>query len=53
MRFALEWVQDNIGYFGGNKSSVTILGHSAGSMAVGLLLMGPWEKDKGRLSNIC
>lgn len=45
--FALEWVQENIELFGGNKSSVTIGGQSAGSAAVSLLLMGPWPNGKG------
>lgn len=45
---ALEWVHENIGLFGGNKSHVTIVGESAGSMAVGLHLLGPWQKDKGK-----
>ncbi|KAK4620111.1 Lipase [Fulvia fulva] len=39
MRKALEWVQENIESFSGNKSQVTIWGESAGSFAVGQLLM--------------
>lgn len=46
--FALQWVQENIGLFGGNKSRVTIAGESAGSMAVGLHILGSWENDKGK-----
>lgn len=45
---ALEWVHDNIALFGGNSSHVTIVGESAGSKAVGLHLLGPWQNDKGR-----
>lgn len=45
---ALEWVHENIGLFGGNKSHVTIVGESAGSMAVGYHLLGPWENNKGK-----
>jgi carboxylesterase type B len=39
MRKALAWISENIGAFGGDKDSVTIWGESAGSFAVGQLLM--------------
>jgi len=38
---ALKWVQSNISYFGGDPTSVTILGPSGGGTAVGILLTTP------------
>ena len=38
---ALEWIQRNIEHFGGDPSNVTIMGQSAGSMAVSLLQASP------------
>jgi hypothetical protein len=36
---ALEWVQNNIKYFGGDPDQVTIFGESAGSASIGHLLL--------------
>ncbi len=38
---ALEWIDRNIAQFGGDPSNVTIMGQSAGSMAVSLLQASP------------
>ncbi|XP_016961659.1 esterase E4 [Drosophila biarmipes] len=38
---ALEWVREHISHFGGDPEMVTILGMSAGSMAVSLHLASP------------
>ncbi|KAK6194671.1 hypothetical protein SNE40_000263 [Patella caerulea] len=41
---ALQWVQENIGYFGGDRNKVTIQGHSAGACDVGLHALSPLSK---------
>jgi len=41
---ALEWIQRNIGAFGGDPQRVTIAGQSAGAMAVSLLMSSPRAK---------
>ena len=41
---ALEWIQGNASYFGGDKTNVTIAGESAGSSAVSALCSSPLAK---------
>lgn len=41
---ALKWVRDNIKSFGGDPNSVTIFGHSSGSMSVTALLVSPMAR---------
>lgn len=38
---ALEWVQTNIVYFGGDHKRVTVAGQSAGAAAASALLVSP------------
>ncbi|KAK0224109.1 extracellular triacylglycerol lipase precursor [Armillaria fumosa] len=38
---ALEWVQINIGTFGGDKHKVTVFGESAGSIMTSILFLNP------------
>jgi len=42
--FALKWVRDNIGKFGGDPGSVTIFGESAGGVSVCALIATPLAK---------
>lgn len=41
---ALRWIQKHIGKFGGDCSSVTLWGYSAGSFSTGLHMMSPMSK---------
>ena len=38
---ALEWVQNNIAFFGGDPGNVTVMGQSAGGQAVQSLIVSP------------
>lgn len=40
----LKWVKANVGRFGGDPAKVTVMGHSAGSMAVSRLTASPLAK---------
>ena len=40
----LKWVQANVGKFGGDPAKVTVMGHSAGAMAVSRLTASPLAK---------
>jgi len=44
-RFALQWIQENIAAFGGDRSRVTIMGESAGGWVVSALLLAYNGRD--------
>ncbi len=41
---ALEWVNDNANYFGGDKNNITIAGESAGSSSISAICTSPLAK---------
>lgn len=43
---ALEWVNDNASYFGGDKNNITIAGESAGSSSVSAICSSPLASGK-------
>ncbi|CAF3735930.1 unnamed protein product [Rotaria sordida] len=42
---AMKWIQDNIGYFGGDKNKVTLAGQSRGSQSVCIHIISPLSVD--------
>lgn len=42
----LQWVQDNIEHFGGNKNSVTIWGQSSGGTSVAYQMISPLSQGR-------
>jgi len=48
----LEWIQNNIRYFGGDPNRVTLTGQSAGAMIAANILLSPLTKDKGLFHGI-
>ncbi|XP_041371504.1 acetylcholinesterase-like [Gigantopelta aegis] len=43
-RLALQWIQDNIHGFGGDRKKVTIFGHESGAYSVGLHILSPMSR---------
>ncbi len=46
MVVAIDWIQDNIMYFGGDPDSVTVIGESGGATAVLALASSPLANNK-------
>ena len=46
---ALQWIQKNIMYFGGDPDNVTIFGESAGGASVHALCLSPQAKGINKL----
>ncbi|XP_018025299.1 acetylcholinesterase [Hyalella azteca] len=42
---ALEWIKDNIEFFGGNPNNITLMGESAGATSISMLLLSPLSRN--------
>lgn len=49
---ALIWVKENIGAFGGDMGSVTLMGHGTGAACINLLMVSPVASGKTFCSEI-
>jgi carboxylesterase type B len=38
---ALKWIQENIGFFGGDAGAVTLFGHQTGAALIHILMQSP------------
>ena len=41
LKLAIEFIRNSAAHFGGDKNKITVVGHSAGAMAVQFLMMNP------------
>lgn len=38
---ALHWIKENIEYFGGDRNSITLMGHTTGAACINFLMISP------------